>query len=118
MAGVDEPESTIGELFSQAVDEGGQWVRAELAVYRRLAIRRALAARLAVVLMVAGVLLAFGSASALVIGLAMGLARYIGPVGGGVVAGLTGFAIAGLLIREGMKRLPSITAPDDEGRDA
>ncbi|ARS27368.1 phage holin family protein [Sphingomonas sp. KC8] len=118
MAGANDPDSTIGELFSQAVDEGGQWVRAELAVYRRLAIRRALAARLAVGLMVAGVLLAFGSASALMIGLAIGLARFIGPVGGGIITGTIGLALAGLLIREGIRRLPTIAAPDDEGRNA
>lgn len=114
MAGAEEPEETIGDLFSRAFQEGGQLVRAELAVYRRLAIRRALAARLAVGMMLAGVLLAFGSAAALIVGLALGLAHFIGPVGGGIVAALIGFAIAALLLRSGFKRLPSIAAPDEE----
>ncbi|AGH50334.1 MULTISPECIES: phage holin family protein [Sphingomonadales] len=114
MAGAKEPGTSIGELFNRAVDQGGELIRAELAVYRRLAIRRALAARLAVALMLAGVLIALGSASALMIGFAIGLARFIGPVGGGIVAGLAGFLVAGLLVREGLKRLPTVAPPEED----
>lgn len=115
MAGAsEEPDRPIGELFSHAVDQGGELIRAELAVYRRLALRKVMAARLAVALMLAGVLLAFGSASALMIGLAIGLARFVGPMAGGLLAGLIGFAIAALLVREGLKRLPGITIAEDE----
>jgi len=118
MAGADkEPDKPIGELFNTLVEQGGELVRAELAVYRRIALRKVFAARAAVAMMLAGILLAFGSASALVIGLAIGLARFVGPVGGGVLAGLIGFLIAGLLFREGLKRLPSITVPEGQEKE-
>lgn len=110
----EDSDRTIGELFGQLVEQGGDVVRAEVAVYRRLALRKFFAARVAVALMLGGILLAFGSASALVIGLAIGLARFIGPVGGGVLAGLIGFVIAALLFRAGLKRLPSLAPVEDK----
>lgn len=114
MAGANrDADRPIGELISQLVEQGGDVVRAEVTVYRRLALRKMFAARVAVALMLAGVLLAFGSAGALVIGLAIGLARFVGPVAGGVIAGLIGFVVAGLLFREGLKRLPSLSPVED-----
>lgn len=121
MAGASEKvDRPIGELFGRAFEQGGELIRAELAVYRRLALRKIMAARLAVALMLAGVLLAFGSASALMIGVAIGLARFVGPVAGGVLAGLIGFVVAALLVREGLKRLPSVAIAEDDagGREA
>lgn len=122
MAGANEDfNRPLGELFSQLVEQGGDLVRAEVSVYRRLALRKVVAARMAVALILSGILLAFGSASALLVGLAIGLARFVGPVGGGILAGLIGFILAGLLVRGGLRKLPSLTPVDDtkqEGADA
>lgn len=105
---------SIGDLFSRLVDQGGEVVRAEFALYRRLAIRRMMAARAAVVLMIGGVLVAFGAVSALLVMLGIALAEYIGPVGGGVVIALLGLVTAGLMMRAGLRRLPPLAGPDTD----
>lgn len=105
---------SIGDLFSRMVDQGGEVVRAEFALYRRLAIRRAMQARTAVVLLIGGVLVAFGAVSALLVMLAIALADYIGPLGGGVVIALLGLVTAGLMMRSGLRRFPPLTLPETD----
>ncbi|XHS00471.1 hypothetical protein ACFB49_20690 [Sphingomonas sp. DBB INV C78] len=95
----------LGELFDQLVQEGKDVARAEVDVYRRKAVGRLMAARLGLALILGGVLIAFAAASAILVGLAIGLAKYIGPVGGGLAAGAIGLLIAALLVKLGANRL-------------
>lgn len=112
MAGAEQEEVPLGELFDQLVQEGKDVARAEVDFYRRMAVGRLMAARIGLALILTGVLFAFAAASAILVGLAIGLAHYIGPVGGGLVAGAIGLLIAALLVKLGAKRLSH--APDNK----
>lgn len=119
MSRVGEPlqDETIGSLFSQLIDDGGDLVRAEINLYRQLAYRRALASRMALLLVTSGVAIAFGSVAAMLVGLVLGLAQWIGPVGSGIVVGLSGLLVAALLLYVGSRRFkPFSETPDEGGR--
>jgi len=98
----DEPIST---LFARLVDDGTNLFRAELNLYRQAALRRVAQAKMPVVMIVAAALIAQSSVTVLLVGCALGLARWIGPVGGGLAMAVIGFALCGLLVRIAIKRL-------------
>ena len=99
-----EDDESLGALFAQLLDDAGKMVRAELKLYRTIAVRQLVRVRPAAILDVAGVLLAQASVTTLLVALAWGLARWLGPVGAGVVVALAGLAISGLLLRAAVKR--------------
>ena len=92
-----EPEASIGDLIERLFDDALDYGRAELdllkARVRELAeryVRAAILFGIAAVLALAGVVTLF-------VGIAMALARWIGPLGGAIVSMLLAGAIAGLL---------------------
>lgn len=95
--GASEDEKPIGELFGRLVDDGKAYAKAEFNLVRATAEARADAAKAPLAL--AATALLFVQAGVVVFGvaLAMGLATLIGPLGGGLVATLIMFGIAGLL---------------------
>lgn len=93
-----EPDRSIGELIERLIDDAVDYGRAELELLKARAMevvgtyaRAAVLGAVAVVLALAGVVTLF-------VGIAIALARWIGPLGGAVVSMLIAFVIAGLLI--------------------
>jgi hypothetical protein len=112
--GAPEPKETLGTLFARLIDDGTNLFRAELNLYRQAAFRRVAQARLPVVMIVVAILLAQSSVTTILVGCALGLARWLGPAGGGLVMGLIGFAIAGLLVRTALTRLGEVLSKANE----
>lgn len=107
--GEDEPDDgSIGTLFGRLVDDAGQLLRAELDLYRKAAIRRFTRSRSALAAAFAALFIVQGAVTVLLIGLAMELARWIGPAGAGAVVFLLALGLAALLVRFAAKRLQEV----------
>lgn len=107
-----QQEEGIGTLFSRLIEEGRDFVRAEIGVYRQITLNRLMRSRTAVVLAVAAILLAQASITALLVGIMFALAWWLGPIGGGVVTAVLGLLISWLLIRAAIKRFAAATDMD------
>ena len=114
-SGNNHDDETIGDLFGQLIEDGADLVRAEVNVYRRLALLRLAQARIAIILGVCGLMLVMASIIALLLGLVLGLAKWVGPVGAGVLVTLAALAIGGLLLRFAVVRLGAVAAKGSEG---
>ena len=95
--GAGEDETPIGELFGRLVDDGKAYAKAEFNLVRATAQAKVDTAKKPLALAATGLL--FIQAGVVVSGvtLALWLGTLIGPLGGGLVATLVTFAIAGLL---------------------
>lgn len=96
-------EQSLGALIGRLMEDARAVARAEVALFRQKAIDRVKAAVPPLALIGAGVLLVIGSISALMVGIALWLAQWIGLLGGAAAAGLGGIAIGGLLVRAGIR---------------
>jgi hypothetical protein len=92
-----ESDRSMGDLIEQVLDDALDYGRAELELLKARAqglvqdyIRAASLFGVVAVLALAGVVTLF-------VGIAIGLARWIGPLGGAIVSMLIAFGIAGLL---------------------
>jgi len=93
--GEDEvDEKPIGELFSQLIDEGKAYAKAELGLAKATAEAKAEAAKKPILLGAASLVLAFAGVIVLCMTLALALATLVGPLAGGLIATLIIFAIA------------------------
>lgn len=91
------PDRSIGDLIEQVLDDAVDYGRAEIELLKARAqdlvhdyARAAILFGVAAVLALAGVVTLF-------VGIAIALARWIGPLGGAIVSMLIAFGIAGLL---------------------
>ncbi len=93
-----EPDRSIGEMIEQVIDDALDYGRAELALLKVRAqdvvedyVRAAILFGIAAVLALAGIITLF-------VGIAIALARWIGPLGGAIVSTMLAAGIAGLLV--------------------
>ena len=100
-----EPDPSIGELIERLLDDALDYGRAEVELLKARAtelaqsyIRAAILFGIAAVLALAGVVTLF-------VGLAIALARWIGPLGGAIVSTLLAAAAGGLLVWLAMRDL-------------
>lgn len=107
-------DASLGELFGRLVDDGREVVRSEAGFYKAVALYRLGKAKTGLVALGAGIVLAHMAAVALTIGLVLGAATLIGPLGGGLAVaallGLGGF----LLIRQGASKLAVLGGDSEE----
>ena len=87
-------ERPIGELFSQLIDEGKAYARAELGLAKATAEAKAEAAKMPVLLGAAALLFLIAGVVVLCITIAIGLAILVGPLAGAFLASLIAFGIA------------------------
>ena len=99
------PEWSIGDLIEQVLDDALEYGRAELELLKARAhelvesyVRAAILFAVAAVLTLAGIVTLF-------VGIAIAIARWIGPLGGAVVSTLLAAGIAGLLVWLAMRDL-------------
>ena len=99
------PERSMGDLIEQVLDDALEYGRAELELLKARVqelvesyVRAAILFAVAAVLTLAGIVTLF-------VGIAIALARWIGPLGGAVVSTLLAAGIAGLLVWLAMRDL-------------
>lgn len=96
MADAGEPkDESIGELVGRLAQDGRDFVKAEVGVYKAIAARRMARARNGLIALAIGAVLVICSITALLLGLVLWLATLIGPL-------LAGLAVAALLILAGV----------------
>jgi hypothetical protein len=115
-------ESSIGELFGRLADDGRSFVEAEIGLYKAVALRRAGLARNGAIALVSALFLVNAALVALLVGLAMQLAKWVGPALGGLIVFLLAAAIGFALVRYGAGKLTALGGDPDEraalaGRD-
>jgi hypothetical protein len=107
-------EPTIGELFGRLADEGKSFARAEANLYRTIAMRRVGLAKNGAIALVAALFLVNAGLVALMVGLALQIAKWTGPALGGLIlfaaVGILGF----VLVRYGIGKLTALGGDADE----
>lgn len=94
-----EPDRSIGEAIEQLFDNALDYARAELELLRARALEIVQDYVRAAILFAAAALFALAGLITLFVGIALGLARWLGPLGGAVVSTLLAAGVAGLLAR-------------------
>jgi putative superfamily III holin-X len=93
-----EPDRSIGEAIERLFDDALAYGRAELDLLKARALGLAEDYVRAAVLFAAAAVLALAGLVTLFVGIAMALARWLGPLGGAIVSMLLAAGIAGLLV--------------------
>lgn len=87
----------IGQLFSQLVDDGKRYARAEVELYKAKAQEKAEPVKWAAIFGGTAAVLALSAVTALLVGLILSLEPQVGPFGATLIVVLVTFAIAGVL---------------------
>jgi Ni/Fe-hydrogenase subunit HybB-like protein len=98
----DPREESIGELFGRLVEDGRSYAEAELALIKAIAQYRAQRAGRALAALGAGAVLLLSAVTALVIGLVLGLSRYMSPFLAGLLVAALLAGGGWLLVRNGL----------------
>jgi hypothetical protein len=104
----DEKEESIGALLGRLADDGRAFVKAEIGVYKAIATRRAARARNGLIAMAVGVVLLICSITALLLGLVLWLAQYVGPLLSGLIVAATLILTGLILVKVGMNGLKAL----------
>lgn len=107
-------QDSIGGIFSRLADDAGTLVRAEVELYRAAALHRLALSQRALIFLAAAMLLSLAAVVCLLVMLAIGLSRWIGPIGAGLVVAVCAMGIAALLARSGVQMLARATAENTE----
>src|SRR3954467_4183712 len=107
-------ESSIGELFGRLAEDAKAFARAEAGLYRAIAVRRAGLARNGAIALVVALLLVNAALVALLVGLAMQLAAWVGPALGGLIVFLVSAVIGFALVRYGAGKLGALGGDAEE----
>lgn len=89
----------LATLASRVIDDGRELVHAEIALVKTRLVVRATAAGKGIAMIVVALFLAQAALTTLLVGFALGLARWIGFAGGGAIVAVVVFAIVGLLVK-------------------
>lgn len=92
------PDRSIGDLVEQLLDDAVAYGRAEVELLKARALEMAQSYVRAAILIAIAAVLGLAAIVTLFVAIAAALARWIGPLGGGIVSALLACAIAALLI--------------------
>ena len=115
--GHDPRGDSVGDLVGRLIEDGREYAKAEIGLYKEIARHRAERARNGLILLVAGAVLGLSALTALILGLVLGLATLIGPLGAGLVVALVLAGAGYLLVRSGITGLGALSG-DEEEREA
>jgi fatty acid desaturase len=107
-------EPTVGELFGRLADEGKAFARAEANLYRTIAMRRVGLAKNGAVALVAALFLVNAALVALMVGLALQIAKWTGPALGGLILFVVVATLGFVLVRYGIGKLGALSGDADE----
>jgi len=86
----------IGQLFSQLVDDGKRYARAEVELYKAKAANKAQPVKAAAIYGGIAVTLALSAITALLVGLILALDTLLGPLASTLIVVLATFSVAGV----------------------
>jgi len=109
----EEPASISG-LFARLADDAGALIRAEVELYRATALHRLALSRKGLTFIALALVIAVAAICSLLVMLAIGLARWMGPVGAGLVICFLALALAGLLTKLGFDNLSNAAEDNPE----
>lgn len=92
-------EMTIGTLIHRAADDARELVGAEIELAKTRLLARVAGARNAIILLVAAVFLLQAALTTLLVGFALGLAHFLGPLGGAAMVFLVTLIVIGVLAK-------------------
>jgi hypothetical protein len=98
-----EPDRSIGEAIEQLFDNALDYARAELELLKARALDLVEDYVRAAILFAVAALFGLAGLVTLFVGIALGLARWIGPLGGAIVSALLAAGIAALLAWLGLR---------------
>lgn len=104
---IGKADEGLGDLMARLVSDARSYAAAETALLRETATARMRAARGGAVLIVVAALLFSSAVTALVVGLLMIAAAYVGPIWGTVIVVVGTLVVAGLLGWVGARKLGS-----------
>ncbi len=110
----DPNDDSIGDLVGRLVEDGREYAKAEIGLYRQIARYRAGRARNGLILLTAGAVLGLSALTALIIGFVMGLATLIGPVLAGLAVAIVLAGGGYILVRIGISGLGALSGDEDE----
>ena len=100
-----DEERPVGELVHELIEDGKAYARAEIGLVKAIAGAKADALKIPAILFGAAFLVLQASVTALAVGLGIALARFIGPLGGGLAAFLIFAGLSGGLAWLGVRKL-------------
>ncbi len=98
-------ERPVGELVHALIEDGKAYARAEMGLVKAIAASKADAVKVPAILFGAAFLLLLAAVTALAVLLGVALARFIGPLGGGLAAFVIFAGLAGGLAWLGVRKL-------------
>ncbi|HET9428553.1 MAG TPA: phage holin family protein [Allosphingosinicella sp.] len=104
----------MGDLLGRLIEDGREYARAEIGLYRQIARYRAGRARNGLILLVAGAVLGLSALTALILGFVLGLAALIGPVLAGLAVSLVLAGTGYVLVRIGVGGLGALSGDEEE----
>jgi hypothetical protein len=110
----DPQEEGVGDLFSQLMEDGRDYARAEVNLYKQIARYRTKKAGGGIAALVTGGVVALLGAIALWVSFVMGLAPLVGPVLGGIIVGAVSGIIAYILFRYGLAKVQALSGDEEE----
>jgi hypothetical protein len=110
----DPREESIGDLVGRLVEDGREYAKAEIGLYKQIARYRAARARNGLILLIAGGVLALSALTALILGFVLGLANLIGPVLAGIAVALVLAGVGFVLVRIGIGGLGALSGDEEE----
>ena len=93
-----QPDPSIGDLIERLLDHALDYARAELELIKARAVDLLEGYARAAILFAVAAVLGLAGLVTLFVGIAIALARWIGPLGGAVVSCLLAAALAGLAV--------------------
>jgi len=116
--GEPKPEDSIPQLVSRLIDDGEQFVRAELKLYRARLFSRLDEARTAILLGIGALVLAQAVLVAGLVGILLALRKYVGPELATVILVVIGLGLTALMAWLALRLIKRATAIDDKDRRA
>ncbi|MFS0736261.1 phage holin family protein [Sphingomonas sp. 1P06PA] len=106
-----DDDAPLGTLFSRLLENAQRLLRAEIAVQIAGVQHRVESARVGIGLLAGAYLVAQAAVVMLLVGLVIGLGRFIGPVAAGFLVGIAGLVLAGIMAKIGLKQAFPPKAP-------
>ena len=110
----DPRDDSIGDLVGRLVEDGREYAKAEIGLYKEIARYRAGRARNGLILLAAGAVLGLSALTALILGFVLGLANLIGPVLAGIAVALVLAGAGYFLVRIGIGGLGALSGDEEE----
>jgi hypothetical protein len=114
--GEPKPEESIPQLVSRLIDDGEQFVRAELKLYRARLFSRLGEARTAILLGIGALVLAQAVLVATLVGVLLTLQRLVGPELATLIMVVAGMSVTALMAWLAWRLIKRATAIDDKDR--